>query len=192
MKTLSFAGFAAAATAGLFIAAAQTPAFAHESSLPAAAVVNVDPVASKSARVESANRRGDSDPTLQGGFATSPVASFSWNWNGVTINVPGGCFLNMTVQGSGLKLSGTISGVECIGPAATIPGLFCNWSGVYRFLDSSGREYARQATAVRNGCGQASFNIPGASQRTMRTGSICVDFRNNGTTRGTTCMAVFP
>ena len=175
MKKSSRVGLVVVATIGLLIATAETPAFAEASSPPPAAAAHIS-----------------TGPTSQGGFATSPVASFSWSWNGVTVNVPAGCFLNMTVQGTGLKLDGTISGVECVGPAATIPGLFCNWSGVYRFLDSSGREYARQTSAVRNGCGQASFNISGASPRTMQTGSICIDFRNNGTTRGTTCMAVFP
>jgi hypothetical protein len=128
---------------------------------------------------------------IQSGFATSPVASFTWSFRGVNIKVPAGCFLNMSVQGSGLKLDRTIAGVECVGPAAIVPGLFCNWSGKYRFLDARGKQYATETTKVRSGCGQASFNIPSAKSRTMKTGQICVDFLNNGTKRGTTCMAVF-
>ncbi len=134
---------------------------------------------------------GEEGTGARGGFASRPVGSFSWSWKGTTINVPAGCFLNMSVRGSGLNLSGTTTGVDCVGPAAIIPGMFCNWSGRYQFKDTSNRVYATETTSVRSGCGQASFHIPGAKKRTMRTGSICVQFRNNGVVRGTTCMAVF-
>lgn len=133
----------------------------------------------------------DGGSNARGGCASRPVGSFSWSWKGTTINVPAGCFLNMSVRGSGLNLSGTTTGVDCIGPAAIVPGMFCNWSGRYQFKDTSDRVYATETTSVRSGCGQASFHIPGAKKRTMRAGSICVQFRNNGVVRGTTCMAVF-
>ncbi|WP_242089765.1 hypothetical protein [Curtobacterium sp. DN_7.5] len=141
--------------------------------------------------VEEAADPSGSGATARGGFASRPVGSFSWSWKGATINVPAGCFLNLSVRGSGLSLTGTTAGVDCIGPAAIIPGMFCNWSGRYQFKDTSNRVYATETTAVRSGCGQASFHIPGAKKRTMRTGSICLQFRNNGVVRGTTCMAVF-
>lgn len=78
----------------------------------------------------------DAGSNARGGFASRPVGSFSWSWKGTTINVPAGCFLNMSVRGSGLNLSGTTTGVDCVGPAAIIPGMFCNWSGRYQFKDS--------------------------------------------------------
>ena len=98
----------------------------------------------------------------------------------------------MTVRGEGLTLDGTTAAVDCFGPAATVPSMFCNWSGQYRFLNAQGQMYASETTDIQVGCGQASFYIPGATPRAMQTGSICLDFRNNGFVRGTTCMAVFP
>lgn len=129
--------------------------------------------------------------SINGGFATSPVASFRWSYRGVTIVVPAGCFLNMAVRGSGLSVTGSTTAVECYGPAAIIPGMFCNWSGVYRFKDVNGRQYAQETTSVRSGCGQAVFKIPSVKKHTLRPGSMCVDFRNNGEARGRTCMAIY-
>lgn len=129
--------------------------------------------------------------TPASGFVARPVTSFSWSLKGITINVPAGCVLGMRVVGKKLKLDKTIAYVDCIGPAAIIPGMFCNWGGEYRFLNTSGKVYAREKTKVTLGCGQASFAIPSAKSRNMKNGKICLDFINNGTKRGTACMAVF-
>ena len=135
----------------------------------------------------------ESDPevSIMGGFASRPVGTFSYSWKGGTINVPTGCFLNMRVHGDGLALHGTTAAVDCIGPAAIVP-LFCNYRGRYRFLDTNGKEYASRLTPLKTGCGQASYPLSDGRHMSMRTGSICLDFVVNGTTRGTTCMAVFP
>ena len=92
-------------------------------------------------RSEMASTAATDEPTIspRGGFATKPISSFSWSFNGVNINVPVGCFLNMRVDGKGLWLAGTFTAVECVGVAAIVPAMFCNWKGVYRFVDSNGQ-----------------------------------------------------
>lgn len=131
-------------------------------------------------------------PAHASGFATRPIGTFTWNYQGVDINVPTGCFLNMKVNGTGTHVDSTIANVDCIGPAATVPGLFCNYRGKYIFKDSDGNEYASEETAVHEGCGQASYPIDSMSSRDLQTGSICLDLELDGNVRGTTCIAVFP
>jgi hypothetical protein len=177
----------------LFVAALASPATAAPNVAEPVADVDVHEQARKLADLSHAydsNQAGGGN-TVNGGFATSPVASFRWSYRGVTIVVPAGCFLNMSVRGSGLRVTGSTTAVECYGLAAVVPGMFCNWSGVYRFKDVNGRQYAQETTSVRSGCGQAVFNIPSVKKHTLRPGSMCVDFRNNGEVRGRTCMAIY-
>jgi len=134
---------------------------------------------------------GDGMVQPMSGFATSPVGTFQYSYGGVTINVPTGCFLNMSVFGTGLHLDSTEANVDCIGPAAIVP-LFCNWRGVYKFYNASNVLYASQTKPLHTGCGLASYPIEDATPRTMQTGSICLEFLVGGVKRATTCMAVFP
>lgn len=152
-----------------------------------------DPASTPLSQAEATDPQVGSDPEagIMGGFASRPVGKFSYSWKGGTINVPTGCFLNMRVHGDGLAMHGTTAAVECIGPAAIVP-LFCNYRGRYRFLDSNGKEYASRLTPLTTGCGQASYSLSDGRHKKMRTGSICLDFVVNGSTRATTCMAVFP
>lgn len=176
----------------LFIATLASPATAAPNPEPAAGA-DVQEQARELAALErayNANQAGKGN-SINAGFASSPVASFRWSYRGVTIVVPAGCFLNMSVRGSGLRVTGSTTAVECYGLAAVVPSMFCNWRGVYRFKDVNGRQYAQETTSVRAGCGQAVFHIPSVKKHTLRPGSMCVDFKNNGDVRGRTCMAIY-
>ena len=136
---------------------------------------------------------GVSTPAYASGFGTTPLNTFTISVGGVNITVPDGCFLSMMVHGSDKKVKSLVAGVECIGPAAIIPGLFCNSYAKFRYVDVKGKTYKTATTKVNNKCLQAEIPIttPKAiAPYTAKYGNLCVDVYAGGKKKATTCVAI--
>lgn len=128
------------------------------------------------------------------GFGTSPVGTFSYSYQGISIQVPIGCWLSVSAHGAGRKITNIVAGVECIGPAAIIPGLLCNTKAQFRYTDSSGKTYLSGWSKSNPRClqAQADFRPPASiSPKTAsKCGQLCVDAYVNSAKRATTCVQI--
>lgn len=122
-------------------------------------------------------------------FGSQPIGSFKYSAGGVEINVPAGCFLNHKIDGSGKYITRDFAGVDCAGPAATHPGLFCNYSYGFEYKDTNGKVYMTYKTATVNKCN--TITNTGANPNLPRTlpyyGTACVSLYTSGTKRATQC-----
>lgn len=128
----------------------------------------------------------------QNAFGGQPINSFSYTFGGVDITVPQGCFLNHYIDGQDRKLNRATAGVDCAGPVALHPGLFCNYKFRFDYYDTNNSRYASRTSRTVNNCdtiteGADSAYLP----RTVpRYGRACVTFVVNGTDRATQCHSI--
>jgi hypothetical protein len=89
-------------------------------------------------------------------FGSVPVATFTYEFNGIKIKIPTGCFLSHYIQGKRTRVEKQNAGVDCAGPGALGPG-FCNWRIDFIFYDLKGKHYLTHKGLQQLGCSTSLF-----------------------------------
>ncbi|GAB3968074.1 hypothetical protein [Streptomyces sparsus] len=120
-----------------------------------------------------------------GAAGSSAVDSFTYEFNGLTLTVPTGCFLTHVVKGSGKRVTSQLAGVDCVGPAAF--SQFCNWRIDFSYADTNNRTYKTSRGKTHTACANKYPTRRIGSQKLARYGKACAKFFISGTLRATQC-----
>ncbi|WP_369233204.1 hypothetical protein AB5J56_14930 [Streptomyces sp. R21] len=116
---------------------------------------------------------------------TTTIGTFSYDFHGVGVSVPVGCFLTHTIDGSGKRITGQLAGVDCVGVAATFSN-FCNWRIDFAYADTNNRTYKTSRGATHTECRSDPLRR-NARQTLPKYGKACAKFFVNGKLRATQC-----
>lgn len=118
-------------------------------------------------------------------FGTEPIGSFSFSFEGLTINVPAGCFLTHYIQGDGLKADQENAGTDCTGAGYWFGG-FCNWRIDFKYYDDHNNLYYNHEGLTISRCDYNTFG-PMDNHRVLRAGRSCAVFYVAGKERARQC-----
>lgn len=122
---------------------------------------------------------------------TSPIGSFNYSVGGASISVPVGCFLTHRVVGSGQSVEDDFAGVDCVGPAAVLPGFFCNWQFKFEFYNDRGTRYFDTVEPVTHSCNTSiGVHHSPIAPFLADCGQACVRFIVNATVRASQCHSI--
>lgn len=127
-----------------------------------------------------------------------PLGSIQYSWQGVTVEVPTGCFLGHTIKGDGRKLAQEWTSWDCSPPASSFLAVnpnMCNPRYDFIYKDMNGKIYSRLSSGNRYlGCWGATgptFTAP--NNRTLpKYGSACAALYLNGQYKGQQCHNITP
>lgn len=109
--------------------------------------------------------------TACGGTA---LATFTYQWEGLTFNIPTGVFFDHCIYGSGLIGDDDYASIDRVGPGY-YSGEFCNWRIDFRYYDVNGKNYQTSSGSTHNTCDW----MPGRHRYQsfqMKPGTACAIF----------------
>jgi hypothetical protein len=124
-------------------------------------------------------------------LASSAMGTFTYQAGPVTIKVPSGCFLTVSMKydESNAGIGTTRAGTDCVGPAAILPRLFCNRKMTFSYYNNDNKRYFFWASQVSTNCKTfTSYEVPYSVRG--QYGKMCARFYVAGTHRKTTCIQV--
>ncbi|MFI7305518.1 hypothetical protein ACIBM8_20085 [Micromonospora aurantiaca] len=124
-------------------------------------------------------------PAQASAYGVSPIGSFQYSWEGVTIKVPTGCLLSHTVKGDGTRVDSENVGTDCVGPGYWWGG-FCNYQFSFERYDANGKYYTATRFPVVNKCGYNLFQSLNQGA-ILKPGRSCAVLRVNGVERARQC-----
>lgn len=124
-------------------------------------------------------------PAHASATGSTAIGSFTYEVRGAAVQVPVGCFLTHSIEGSGKRITGQLAGVDCIGVAATF-SQFCNWRIDFAFADTDNRTYKTSRGATHAQCEGAPLRRA-APQTLPAYGKACAKLYLNSKLRATQC-----
>ncbi|MFI8206487.1 hypothetical protein [Streptomyces sp. NPDC085937] len=128
---------------------------------------------------------GTAAPAHASATGSTAIGTFTYELRGTTVKVPVGCFLTHSISGSGKKIESQLSGVDCVGVAATF-SRFCNWRIDFTYADTDNRTYRTSRGRTRAQCEGAPLRRA-APQTLPHYGKACARLFVNGKSRATQC-----
>lgn len=200
MRLIRRLRWAATFTAALIAVTPVTAAHGTSTTAPKGAVGTSQPAptADPPAEVVKGGKTQSVDPTkynyvpevtVQDALGTGVTSGFTYTQAGVTIKIPNG-FIAHNLTGTGLKMTNQSANWEFA--LAGVPAQMCNYQ--WQFQNRFGSTiYSTVKSQVFTGC--VYWGIPKwtyATDRTIRTGSMCARLFVAGTYRGEQCHNVYP
>jgi hypothetical protein len=118
------------------------------------------------------------------------IATFTYQFNGLTIKIPTGCFFTHTIKGANTRVTYQAAGTDCAGPASFGPG-FCNYRIDFIYYDLKGKHYLTHRGLTQLKCEVYTlWKDPAGNWSIPHYGKACATLTVHNKERARQCHAI--